>query len=448
MNIKHGILSVFISSAIFWGASTAQATIKLVTLRGYSNYDDTTTPTKPVIYGGMGGTCSSDAMDGTNTCDSCTSTIAVCNSSRIYTGLKLYFEIQTDNTAIISASSKLLLKSDTTVIALESSQPTMAVNTALAGYITWGSLCNALGSASCATSFLKNLTIGIDKDGDDAFDERLDFQLAVSVPDTTTPPTNHSNCESADASDYEGFCHFTIVPGDKKVYVKSPKAPTSTYPQTGTQGITYNKVRFYYIQGAENTAGVFADLNPTSSYKDLSVTISGNDFYLTSNSIEGLENDTTYYFMMANVDVAGNIKYFSPTSYLNVAQHSATTGEVVGLLDDQKCFVATAAYGSPLTFEVSHLRQFRNQFLLTTSWGKTFVEYYYKYSPKYAEMIRHNNYLKSAARVALWPVFGFAELFNRLGLFGALGFLSGLIGIVATVMRTYNRNYSNPEVRS
>lgn len=421
MNIRFGILAFFTIISVLLSSHLAQATLKLVTLRGYSNYDDQTTPTKPVIYGGMGGTCSSDAMDGTNTCDSCTSTVGVCNSTRIYTGLKLYFEIQTDNTAIITASSKILLKSDTTIISLESAQPTMAVNTALAGYITWGSLCNALGSASCASSLLKNLTIGIDKDGDDTFDERLDFQIAVSVPDATTPPTYHSNCESADATDYEGFCHFTVVPGDKKVYVKSPKAPTSTYPQTGTQGITYNKVRFYYIQGAENSAGVFGDLNPTSSYKDLSVTISGDDFFLTSNSIEGLENDTTYYFLMANVDVAGNVRYFSPTSYLNVAQHSATTGEVVGLLDDQKCFIATAAFGSPLTYEVKSLRNFRNIFLMSHPISKAFVDFYYKHSPKYAKLIAGSPYLKGMAQVFLWPLFGLAHLLVSLGIFGTVG---------------------------
>lgn len=448
MRFSLAFLKYILVSVLLLLGFQAEATLKLVSLRGYSNYDNTTTPAKPVIYGGMAGTCTSDAMDGTNTCNSCTTTVAVCNSQRVYAGLKLYFEIQTDNTAIVTATSKILLKSDTTIIALESAQPAMAANTVLSGYITWGALCNALGSASCGSSFLKNLTIGIDKDGDDAFDERLDFQIAVSVPNATTPPTNHSNCESADAADYEGFCHFTVLSGDKKVYVKSPKAPTSTYPQTGTQGISFKRVRFYYIQGAENTPAVFNDINPTISYKDLSVTISGNDFYLTTNTIEGLDNDTTYYFMMANVDVAGNVEYFSPASYLNVAQHSATTGEVVGLLDDQKCFIATAAFGSPLTFEVTKLRQFRDLFLKSNKWGRAFVEFYYQYSPQYAAYIKGSPTLKFAVRVVLWPIFGFTELILTLGLLGSLATVLVLCSLAWILNRRFHKLGRSREVIS
>ncbi|QTL37572.1 RHS repeat domain-containing protein [Pseudoalteromonas viridis] len=73
-------------------------------------------------------------------------------------------------------------------------------------------------------------------------------------------------------------------------------------------------------------------------------------------------------------------------------------------VDGGKCFIATAAYGSYFDPKVRVLRNFRDEYLLTTSAGKYFVEQYYYYSPPLADYISNREYLKTTVRVVLTPV--------------------------------------------
>lgn len=72
--------------------------------------------------------------------------------------------------------------------------------------------------------------------------------------------------------------------------------------------------------------------------------------------------------------------------------------------DDVNCFIATAAYGSYLAPEVKFLRTFRSEFLLTFDLGRSFVKWYYSWSPKYVPYIQESSMLRSIARVGIFSL--------------------------------------------
>jgi hypothetical protein len=74
------------------------------------------------------------------------------------------------------------------------------------------------------------------------------------------------------------------------------------------------------------------------------------------------------------------------------------------------CFIATAAFGSPLAPQVRLLREVRNRYLLPYPVGQTVVRWYYRSSPPLAEVIRHSKALRAIVRVGLGPLVGWAAL--------------------------------------
>ncbi|MGB5925284.1 MAG: CFI-box-CTERM domain-containing protein [Dehalococcoidia bacterium] len=68
------------------------------------------------------------------------------------------------------------------------------------------------------------------------------------------------------------------------------------------------------------------------------------------------------------------------------------------------CFIATAAYGTPMAEEIQILREFRDEYLLTNSMGQGLVGVYYTISPPIADFISEHPSLKLIVRAGLMPV--------------------------------------------
>ena len=70
---------------------------------------------------------------------------------------------------------------------------------------------------------------------------------------------------------------------------------------------------------------------------------------------------------------------------------------------DGGCFIATAAYGTPMAEEIEILREFRDEYLLTNPVGRALVALYYRVSPPMAEFIAEHPSLKPIVRTGLVP---------------------------------------------
>ena len=75
------------------------------------------------------------------------------------------------------------------------------------------------------------------------------------------------------------------------------------------------------------------------------------------------------------------------------------------------CFIATAAFGSPLETHVSVLRRFRDEVLETNSLGQGFVRLYYRHGPPLARYIDvGGDVLRGLTRLSLYPVAALAQV--------------------------------------
>jgi|GEM_PF-5550482 len=115
--------------------------------------------------------------------------------------------------------------------------------------------------------------------------------------------------------------------------------------------------------------------------------------------------------------------------YINGSTGVITDSEITGtssgrstikLEDKALCFIATAAYGSPVEPQVKVLRDFRDRFLLTNTAGETFVELYYTHSPPIADFISKHAGFRATMYVGLLPLVGFSWVALNLGLVPAL----------------------------
>jgi hypothetical protein len=74
------------------------------------------------------------------------------------------------------------------------------------------------------------------------------------------------------------------------------------------------------------------------------------------------------------------------------------------------CFIATAAYGTPLASEISVLRRLRDRYLLAHAPGRALVAAYYRIGPSAAQYIARRPQLRSVVRALLSPLAAAAKL--------------------------------------
>jgi len=80
------------------------------------------------------------------------------------------------------------------------------------------------------------------------------------------------------------------------------------------------------------------------------------------------------------------------------------------------CLIATATFGSELAPQVQQLREIRDNTLLQTESGRSFMEsfnqFYYSFSPEIADLERENPVFKEVVKLAITPLLSSLSLLN------------------------------------
>ena len=154
---------------------------------------------------------------------------------------------------------------------------------------------------------------------------------------------------------------------------------------------------------------IFADnlLNNTAGENELKAAISlavdGTTFQpLDSDDTVTIEGTTVVINLKTPPGGNRNFIKIAPEALTNESRTSLNPEITIPTADE--CFIATAAYGSKFTPAVTLLRHFRDDFLMTNSWGMAFVDFYYHNSPPIANYIAGNGFLKATVRLLLTPI--------------------------------------------
>ena len=136
-------------------------------------------------------------------------------------------------------------------------------------------------------------------------------------------------------------------------------------------------------------------------------------------SVKGLPSDVSYSFDPSTVTPTA-------TSLLRITAGGASgtftvlvegtgggkkrTATLTLVIEEKKCVVATATYGSEVSGEVNLLRNFRDNVVLNSYAGRQFYTafdtFYYSWSPYVAQLIHENPWLKTPVKVLLYPLLG------------------------------------------
>ena len=416
-------------------SSVASATITINSISGVSDAvqataTDNTTVTWTVT-GGISGPVAS-AVVGCSAngghCNTCRGLAidGACNPAAVFADTVVTFSA---TTTVSGGLNKLLLCNGTTEIA--NSVSNMQTLTT-----TWGTICAGIvaGNGTCSQPVIgaSSVYFGAGVDCPTlAAAEKVSVKFLAHFVDPTAATSVYTDCPdiTSPPGGY-GACHFKLFPGDEKVYLESADfIVDSTWPTVGSgvsTEIKFNNVYFFFVEKfASETDGdaVARITNDSASSISTSFIPVSDDETLGGSYIDGLSNDSEYCFRMASQDNTKHIQYFTPLTLCPAGADNTPDcnnicmmpSEVVGILTDKKCFIATAAYGSDMDQHVQMLRKFRNEYMAPFWIGRKLIKTYYKLSPPFARWISDKKNMKAIARGALWPVMGWAELALKFG---------------------------------
>ncbi len=324
------------------------------------------------------------------------------------------------------------------------------------------SACGA-GIINAAAAIAADVSVSLSASVETAFTgQPITFNIAVTnngpgpADSVTLTGTLSENATQSSISVSQGTCGSNTICNLGKINAGATAIVNLilTSTETGSLTASASVVSNIYDQNTTNNTAsatssiynpqpVATSLNPASAIRgsgSFELTVNGSNFVSNSQIRWNNENRATIFVSASQVtaeipaaDIAsGNsatvsVDNPSPGGGTSASIHfiveapSTPSGDSGG--GGGGCFIATAAFGSPLEKHVRILRDFRDRILLSLPAGRTFVGFYYQTSPAIAAQIARSERLRFLTRWSLMPVVGTAYLTLAYGASGLLMFL-------------------------
>lgn len=153
--------------------------------------------------------------------------------------------------------------------------------------------------------------------------------------------------------------------------------------------------------------------------------ISGIGFIPTSVFAQDLGMDSVQQQMQKTVQGTED----TATSMVNKVQNSSTEAAKFS-----GCLIATASFGSELAPQVQMLRETRDNILLQTRSGTTFMiafnQFYYTFSPTVAEWEKQNAIFKEIVKTTITPLIATLSILSYLNIDSEIEMVGYGIGVI------------------
>jgi uncharacterized repeat protein (TIGR02543 family) len=179
-----------------------------------------------------------------------------------------------------------------------------------------------------------------------------------------------------------------------------------TITMDGIKSVTANFIRQYTLTIAAGTGGT-TNPSPGTYTHDSGAQV----------SITAIANSSGYQFSGWSGSASGTTNPITITMDSDKSVTASFTAIAKPPEEGKKggCFIATAAYGSPLHSSVKILQDFRDRYLMSSKFGRSLIRFYYKHSPAAADFISRHKALKAVVRLMLLPLVAFSYSTLHLG---------------------------------
>jgi len=282
----------------------------------------------------------------------------------------------------------------------------------------------------------------------------------------------YTNCSVEDVTSYKKTCKN--VSGNGGIIVSTPDYISDGYADFTImmQEKRYNAPSDYSLEkvsGVNYVLAVNADFESERQNYNKAISIYKKILESNPNDTHALHNLGLVYDNLGNDDMA--LEYYQKTLRLNSQDEYALTNigtimeergqyedaleyyqeaievnpEFVTALQNERtvkakieegggCLIATAAFGSEMAPQVQFLRELRDNTVLQTTSGTTFMngfnQFYYSFSPQIADYERENPVFKEAVKVSLTPLLTSLTLLNYVEIDSEEEMLGYGIGII------------------